>query len=229
MMSTYSNPARRYSRRFARFWPKNPKPSRKRKIVINARTTIATSALLPKNALIADSVVSRWRRAAAFSDKIDSRAIGRHFQRKNDANGRSPSKLALSLGPAAVQLGNVLHNRQPKTGAAEFATARFVRAIKPLEDAGQIFLTNSDTIIAYAKRDLIAGAVRFETNFTASTRIFNGVIEQIIKNLPQARFVRADHRNVLGHIDNCLQMLRGQLFFPIAHKTAKELREIDRT
>src|SRR5438552_14035998 len=88
----------------------------------------------------------------------DSRAIGRHFQRKNDANGRSPSKLALSLDPAAVQLGNVLHNRQSKTGAAEFATPRFVRTIKPLEDAGQIFLTIPDTITAYANGDLTAAA-----------------------------------------------------------------------
>ena len=123
----------------------------------------------------------------------------------------------------------MFHNRQPKTGAAEFATARFVGPIKPLEDARQILLTNADTIIAYAQRDLIAGTVRFETNFTALTRIFNGIIEQIIKNLPQARFVRADYRNDLGNIDNCLQMLRGQLFLPIAHQTAKELRQIDRT
>jgi hypothetical protein len=159
----------------------------------------------------------------------DSRAIGRHSQGKNDANGRSPSKLALSLDPAAVQLGNMFHNRQPKTGAAEFATARFVRAIKPLEDARQIFLTNADTIIAYAKRDLIASAVRFETNFTALTRIFHGIIEQIIKNLPEARFVCADSRNDLCNINNCLQLIHGKLFFLIVYETGKELRQIDHT
>src|SRR6266481_2704951 len=143
----------------------------------------------------------------------DSCAIGRHFQRKNDANGRSMAKLALSLDPAAVQLGNMFHNRQPKTGPAEFATARFVRAIKPLEDARQILLTNADTIIAYAQRDLIAGTVRFETNFTALTRIFNGIIEQIIKNLPQARFVRADYRNDLGTSTTALKCFAASFFF----------------
>jgi hypothetical protein len=40
--------------------------------VISARTTIATSALLPKNALMAASVVTR-RREALFSPKIDNR------------------------------------------------------------------------------------------------------------------------------------------------------------
>jgi hypothetical protein len=41
--------------------------------VINASTTIATSALLPKNALITPSVLTRRRREALFSGKIDTR------------------------------------------------------------------------------------------------------------------------------------------------------------
>src|SRR6266446_1423246 len=58
----------------------------------------------------------------------DSGAIGGHFQRKNDANGRAASKLALSLDAAAMQLGNMLHNRETKASAAALAAAHFVRA-----------------------------------------------------------------------------------------------------
>jgi hypothetical protein len=45
--------------------------------VISARTKIATTALLPKNALIAASVVNRRRRDTRFSGKIDPAAAGR--------------------------------------------------------------------------------------------------------------------------------------------------------
>src|SRR6267378_7930574 len=62
MMSTYSRPARRYNRMLRKFCPKNPKPSRKRKMVMSASTTMAMSALLPKKALMKSS--ARQRRTA---------------------------------------------------------------------------------------------------------------------------------------------------------------------
>src|SRR5678815_2875543 len=46
----------------AKFFPKNPKPSRKRKMVMSPRTTMAMSALLPKKALMKSS--ARQRRTA---------------------------------------------------------------------------------------------------------------------------------------------------------------------
>src|SRR5881398_967570 len=62
MISTYSRPARLYNRMLRKFCPKNPKPSRKRKMVMSARTTMAMSALLPKKALMKSS--ARQRRTA---------------------------------------------------------------------------------------------------------------------------------------------------------------------
>src|SRR6266478_5815254 len=86
----------------------------------------------------------------------DSGAIGGHFQGKNDANGRAASNLALGLDAAAVQLGDMFHNRQPEAGAAELTAAGLVRAIKSFKNSRQIFLTNSDAIVAHAEHGLIA-------------------------------------------------------------------------
>src|SRR6476659_7630360 len=62
MMSTYSRPAWRYNRMLRKLCPKNPNPSRKRKMVMSARTTMAMSALLPKKAFMKSS--ARQRRTA---------------------------------------------------------------------------------------------------------------------------------------------------------------------
>src|SRR5437762_4261291 len=51
----------------AKFFPKNPKPSRKRKIVMSPRTTIAISALLPKKALMKSSARQRRTDSGAAS------------------------------------------------------------------------------------------------------------------------------------------------------------------
>jgi hypothetical protein len=112
----------------------------------------------------------------------DSRAIGRHFRRKNDADGGTAPKLTLRLDSAPVQLGDMLHNRETKASPAEFATARFVRAIKSLKDPRQIFMANSDTVVAHAKHGLVATTRPLQTNLTIVARIFNRVIKQIIEN-----------------------------------------------
>ena len=47
---------------------------------------------------------------------------------------------------ASVELDQVLHNRQPQTGAARIARPRLVHAIEALEHAGQILVRNPRTL-----------------------------------------------------------------------------------
>src|SRR5439155_7877364 len=93
------------------------------------------------------------------------------------------SELAFRFDPAAVQLGDVFHNQQPEAGAAELTAAGLVRAIKSFKNSRQIFLTNSDAIVAYAKHYFAPTTLRSEMNLAVLTRIFDCVIEQIIENL----------------------------------------------
>src|SRR5438874_13077314 len=133
MMSTYSRPARRYNRMLRKFCPKNPNPSRKRKMVMSARTTMAMSALLPKKALMKSS--ARQRRTAIGATiggaattsailqswrfghgggKCRSVTIALQFRQgiwQNDANRCSLPDHALRFHPAAVKLRDVFYDR----------------------------------------------------------------------------------------------------------------------
>src|SRR4051812_25636522 len=77
MKSMYSNPARRYTTKFCLFWPKNPAPSRKRKMVISVNTMTDTTALPPKNTLTQSSKVSpKKRNLLLFVRKCAEAAAG---------------------------------------------------------------------------------------------------------------------------------------------------------
>src|SRR5260370_6044224 len=102
---------------------------------------------------------------------------------QDHANRGAASELAFRFDPAAVQLGDMFHNREPEAGAAELRAAGLVRAIKSFKNSRQMFLTNSDAIVAYAKHYFAPTTLRSEMNLAVLTRIFDCVIEQIIENL----------------------------------------------
>src|SRR5438105_9210803 len=132
MMSTYSRPARRYNRMLRKFCPKNPNPSRKRKMVMSARTTMAMSALLPKKALMKSSARQRRTAIGATSGAVattsailQSWCLGNgggkcrsvtftlqfvHRIWQNDANRCSLSDHAFRFDPASVKLRDVFYD-----------------------------------------------------------------------------------------------------------------------
>ena len=71
--------------------------------------------------------------------------------RKNRADGRAATEFACSFDTAAMQLDNMLYDRQTQTCATQLATPRFVRPIKALEDSRQIARRNSDALIRNAE------------------------------------------------------------------------------
>src|SRR5689334_13850759 len=127
--------------------------------------------------------------------------------RQNYSDGRALANLAIRFNPAAVQLGNVFHNRKPKPCPPDFAASSFVRAIKPLKNSRQILLTDSSTGIGDAEADLAIVAFRAKTDDAALIGILQGIVEQVIENLAQPLFVSLNAWAIFRYIDGRLQTL----------------------
>src|SRR6266496_95474 len=147
--------------------------------------------------------------------------------RQHHANRGSFSELALGFYAAAVQLGDMFHNRESETGTTELAAARFVSAIEALENPWQIIFADPNSIIGHAEHDLRTVLGPSQTNLSVLTRIFQGVIQQIIENFMQPGFIRADRPRIRRKIDNYFQLLLRQLFFPIADDALEQFPQLD--
>src|SRR5438093_13473004 len=70
--------------------------------------------------------------------------------RQNHANRRPFAEFTLSFDMAAVELRDVFHDGEAKTGAANAVMAAcLVDAIESLKNAGQIFFADTGAIVAY--------------------------------------------------------------------------------
>src|SRR5213593_710593 len=79
-----------------------------------------------------------------------------HCDRQTRSNCRPFPWRSFCLDVPAMELRCVFDDREAETGAANaFGGARFVNAIKALEDARHIFFANADTVVAHAQQDLI--------------------------------------------------------------------------
>ena len=77
-----------------------------------------------------------------------------HSDRQNHTNRRAFLDFALGFDAAAVELRDVFDDREAETSAANaFGAARFVNAIKALENARQIFFADADAAVAYAQNN----------------------------------------------------------------------------
>src|SRR6266566_706315 len=170
------------------------------------------------------------RESGTLSPARETRALPgivapRH--RQDHANSGSFSEFTLGFYAAAVQLGDVFHNREPETGTTKLAAARFVSTIEALENPWQIIFGDPNPIIGHTEHDLRAVLGRSQTNLSVLTRIFQGVIQQIIENFMQPGFIRSDRPRIRREIDNYFQLLLRQLFFPIANDALEQLRQLD--
>src|SRR5207253_6656501 len=120
--------------------------------------------------------------------------------RQRDANRRPATKFAFRLHPSAVKLRDVFDNRQAEAGATEFAAARFVRAIESLENPRQIFAANPNAVIADAKHYFAIAPLGLQADLATHARVFHRVIEQVVENFSEARFVRANDGTILRYI-----------------------------
>src|SRR5438445_6723931 len=123
--------------------------------------------------------------------------------RQYHANRRAFADLTLGFDAAAVQLRDVFDNRQAKTGSPNASgTAGFIDAIEALENARQIFFADADAVIAHAQFDFIIAPPSHQPNLAVLTRIFHGVIKQIVECFLEPRPVSANRGQVGRKIDN---------------------------
>ena len=106
-----------------------------------------------------------------------------------------PGSLSASTRPPC-KLRDVLYDRKSEAGAAQLAAARFVHAIKPLENSRQILLADSDTGVTYAQSPSHRRVAGLQTNLAAFARIFHRVVEQVVEDFLQSGFVRANQRQI---------------------------------
>src|SRR5881394_699896 len=110
---------------------------------------------------------------------------------QSDGKGRSCARLAGHFDRAAMGLHNGLGNGQAESAASSRARARFVGAIKPLEDMREVF-----------GRDALAGvgdrhdrgavfAARADAYFTVGFVVVDGVGKEVRDHLAQALSVAA--------------------------------------
>src|ERR1051326_5244789 len=81
------------------------------------------------------------------------------FHRQQYMNRCAFSDFAFGVDASSVKLRDVFHNGQPQPVSSNiFGGARFIDAIKPLENARQIFFADADPVIADAQ-DNFTGAL----------------------------------------------------------------------
>src|SRR6184192_3583710 len=108
--------------------------------------------------------------------------------RQNHANRRASLQFAFGLDVTAMELRDVFHDREAETSAADiFGCARFIDAVKALENARQIFFPNADAFVAYAKHNFFIALSSLKSDLAMLIRIFHGVIEQIVESFLQPR------------------------------------------
>src|SRR4029434_3953109 len=105
---------------------------------------------------------------------------------QNHANRRSASELTFGFHAPAVQLRDMLDDRESETGATEFAAARFVSSIEALKNTRQLILAHPDSIVAHAKNDFGTALGCLQANLSVFTRIFHCILQQIVENFLHA-------------------------------------------
>src|SRR5437879_667184 len=84
---------------------------------------------------------------------------------------------------AAVEPGDLLHNRQPNPGAAGFPRAGFVSSVKSLKDEWQILGRNPLARVAHRHPDLTADRGNLDGHVSAWGRVLRRVVEEVADGL----------------------------------------------
>ena len=78
--------------------------------------------------------------------------------------------LTFRLDAAAVQLRDVLYDRETEPGPAQFPVARFIRPVKSLEDAWQIARRNTRSIVRDAESEPVVSCVALNGDWPSDRR-----------------------------------------------------------
>ena len=114
---------------------------------------------------------------------------------------RPTPEFALRLDRSAMQLRDMLHDRKTESGPAQFTIARLIRAVEPLKDSRQITRGNSRAIVPHAENDVAVIVHGGKADPSATRRIFYCVIEQVVDDLLESRFIASKRRKILLQLE----------------------------
>lgn len=104
-------------------------------------------------------------------------------QRKPYLEHRALLHHAIHADVAAVELHDMLDNREAEPGAAQFPGTALIHAIEPLEDTRQAFLWDAEACILHLNDRHAARSLRGDGNASARAIIFDGILDEVCKDL----------------------------------------------
>ena len=84
--------------------------------------------------------------------------------REDNADGRAAAQFAARFHATSVQLRDVFYNGEAETGPAQLTAARFVGAIKALENSRQITRRNAHALIGNGNAHGFIDALRLQAD-----------------------------------------------------------------
>ena len=91
-------------------------------------------------------------------------------------------------------VNNMLDNRKPQTGSAPLLGAAFIHAVKTLKDSALRMQWNADAIVSDDDFCLLFHAADTDMHRSAGVVVFDGIVDEIDKQLPDVAFVAAQQQ-----------------------------------
>jgi hypothetical protein len=106
--------------------------------------------------------------------------------RDDNVKRRAVSGDAFDLEPAAMRQDDGTANEEPQTNAVHALLNRVFASMVTLEDVRQIFLSNSDPVVADGGVNIVAITPQFGEDLSSIGAILDGVPDEIVEQLRQA-------------------------------------------
>src|ERR1043165_1534109 len=112
------------------------------------------------------------------------------WQKKEE--GGSVSNGAFHAHGTSVVQHDVLYDRQAQAGAAAFARAGFIHAIKTLEDSREMLRSDAGAEVAHEEFNAVFVLVCPDDNFLTIPRIAQGIADEVAEDLVHGVAIRHD-------------------------------------
>src|SRR5262249_9602514 len=129
-------------------------------------------------------------------------------RQRDDEGGPAPRALACGADRSAVQLGQLLDQRQPQPQAAEAPRHRSVGLPEAVEDVRQKFRLDALAAVDYDDADAFGVALHPQLDPPAFGGEFDGVREQVPNYLLQAVRVATHHFGLRAEMGDQLDSFR---------------------
>src|SRR5665647_2905485 len=96
-----------------------------------------------------------------------------------DAEGATASEYAVDRDAAAVDLGDVLDDREAEASPAEVAAASLVDAVEALEEPRQVLARDPLPLVGDAHDDLVAALLERDDDGAALGAVLHRVVDEV--------------------------------------------------